>query len=224
MAFLEQLSAKFQELKPQLNSVVEQANKAKQNLVPVFNKCTQQLDTIGKILQVSHNQFFQPTWCESKKTLPLIEPGMHKGGNGSETARKARAGPRLGPGRGIWVRVWMARNGPSEYLNFRFIFPHKQRYLRNKKYSTCNFNFSNIFTINIFLFSFFAKKARKARAGPGKRGPIFILRYAWPSQGREGMKLRSHERPPFFIYKYPTLLLNSIESMLLLDIGQVIGE
>jgi carbonic anhydrase len=60
MAFLEQLSAKFQELKPQLNNVVEQANKAKQNLVPVLNKCTQQLDTLGKILQVNTNRLQSP--------------------------------------------------------------------------------------------------------------------------------------------------------------------
>jgi carbonic anhydrase len=53
MAFLGQLQAKFQEIKTQLPQVVEQANKAKQNLVPVFNKCTQQLDSIGKILQVN---------------------------------------------------------------------------------------------------------------------------------------------------------------------------
>jgi hypothetical protein len=55
MAFLGQLQAKFQEIKtqvPQVGQVLEQANKAKQNLVPVFNKCTQQLDSLGKILQV----------------------------------------------------------------------------------------------------------------------------------------------------------------------------
>lgn len=52
MAFFNQFSAKFQELKTQLPQVIEQANKAKQNLVPVFNKCTQQLDNLGKILQV----------------------------------------------------------------------------------------------------------------------------------------------------------------------------
>jgi len=60
MAFLGQLSAKFQELKPQINSVVEQANKAKQNLVPVLNKCTQQLDTLGKILQVNSSRQQSP--------------------------------------------------------------------------------------------------------------------------------------------------------------------
>ncbi|KAH7727687.1 Eukaryotic-type carbonic anhydrase family protein [Aphelenchoides avenae] len=56
MAFLGQLQAKFQEIKtqvPQVGQVLEQANKAKQNLVPVFNKCTQQLDSLGKILQVN---------------------------------------------------------------------------------------------------------------------------------------------------------------------------
>lgn len=52
MAFLNQISAKIQEIKGQLPQVIEQANKAKQNLVPVFNKCTQQLDNLGKILQV----------------------------------------------------------------------------------------------------------------------------------------------------------------------------
>uniref|UniRef100_A0A7E4VV08 Carbonic anhydrase n=1 Tax=Panagrellus redivivus TaxID=6233 RepID=A0A7E4VV08_PANRE len=60
MAFLEQLSAKFSELSPKINSVVEQANKAKQNLVPVLNKCTQQLDTLGKILQVNANRQQSP--------------------------------------------------------------------------------------------------------------------------------------------------------------------
>lgn len=54
MAFLGQLTAKFNELKtmPQISEVMERANKAKQNLVPVFNQCTQKLDTLGKILQV----------------------------------------------------------------------------------------------------------------------------------------------------------------------------
>uniref|UniRef100_A0A915ER15 Alpha-carbonic anhydrase domain-containing protein n=1 Tax=Ditylenchus dipsaci TaxID=166011 RepID=A0A915ER15_9BILA len=51
MAFLGQLQAKFNEIKTQLPQVIEQANKAKQNLVPVLNKCTQQLDSLGKILQ-----------------------------------------------------------------------------------------------------------------------------------------------------------------------------
>ena len=60
MAFLSQLSSKFQEIKnTQLPQVLEQANKARQNLMPVINKCTQQLttvghqiDALGKILQV----------------------------------------------------------------------------------------------------------------------------------------------------------------------------
>lgn len=52
MAFISQLTNKLQEIKTQLPQVIEQANKAKQNLVPVFNKCTQQLDNLGKILQV----------------------------------------------------------------------------------------------------------------------------------------------------------------------------
>lgn len=53
MAFLSQLNAKFNEIKDQLPHVVEQANKAKQNLVPVFNRGIQQLDSLGKILQVN---------------------------------------------------------------------------------------------------------------------------------------------------------------------------
>jgi hypothetical protein len=53
MAFLGQLNAKLNELKNQIPQVVEQANKAKQNLVPVFNKGIKQLDTLGKILQVN---------------------------------------------------------------------------------------------------------------------------------------------------------------------------
>lgn len=54
MAFINQLTAKLQEIKIQLPQVIEQANKAKQNLVPVINKCTQQLDNLGKILQVEN--------------------------------------------------------------------------------------------------------------------------------------------------------------------------
>ncbi|KAI6181386.1 Carbonic anhydrase 1 [Aphelenchoides besseyi] len=53
MAFLGQLQAKFNDLKTQIPQVVEQANKAKQNLVPVFNKGREQLGTLGKILQVN---------------------------------------------------------------------------------------------------------------------------------------------------------------------------
>ncbi|CAD5211651.1 unnamed protein product [Bursaphelenchus xylophilus] len=59
MAFLGQLSAKFNEVKTQLplNSVLDNVNKVRQNVVnnPVFNKCTQQLDSLGKILQVNVN-------------------------------------------------------------------------------------------------------------------------------------------------------------------------
>jgi uncharacterized membrane-anchored protein YhcB (DUF1043 family) len=59
MAFLGQIQSKLQEIKtksiPQVNAVLKQANqatnKAKQNLMPVFNKCSQQLDTLTKILQ-----------------------------------------------------------------------------------------------------------------------------------------------------------------------------
>uniref|UniRef100_A0AC35UA91 Alpha-carbonic anhydrase domain-containing protein n=1 Tax=Rhabditophanes sp. KR3021 TaxID=114890 RepID=A0AC35UA91_9BILA len=56
MAFMNQLNsitASIQNLKPNLSQVVEKANQAKQNLVPIFNKCTQQLDAIGKFLPVS---------------------------------------------------------------------------------------------------------------------------------------------------------------------------
>lgn len=53
MAFLGQLSAKLNEIKTQIPQVVEQANRAKQNLIPVFTKGRQQLDTLGKILQVN---------------------------------------------------------------------------------------------------------------------------------------------------------------------------
>lgn len=61
MAFLGQLQTKLQEIKthamPQVSAVLEQANqatnKARQNLMPVLNKCTQQLDTLSKILQAS---------------------------------------------------------------------------------------------------------------------------------------------------------------------------
>nr|CAD2187712.1 unnamed protein product [Meloidogyne enterolobii] len=61
MAFLNQIQTKLQEIKtksmPQVSAVLEQANqatnKAKQNLLPVFNKCTAQLDTLTKILQAN---------------------------------------------------------------------------------------------------------------------------------------------------------------------------
>nr|CAD2173614.1 unnamed protein product [Meloidogyne enterolobii] len=63
MAFLNQIQTKLQEIKtksmPQVSAVLEQANqatsKAKQNLLPVFNKCTQQLDSLTKILQANVN-------------------------------------------------------------------------------------------------------------------------------------------------------------------------
>jgi len=52
-AFLGQISAKFSELKEvtksQLPQVVEQANKAKQNLAPMLSKCSEQLDHLAKI-------------------------------------------------------------------------------------------------------------------------------------------------------------------------------
>jgi hypothetical protein len=60
MAFLGQLQAKFNEVKAQIPQVVEQANKAKQNLVPVFNKATQQLNNLGQILQVNVHQKQSP--------------------------------------------------------------------------------------------------------------------------------------------------------------------
>ncbi|KAL3085015.1 hypothetical protein niasHS_010084 [Heterodera schachtii] len=63
MAFLGQLQSKLQEIKmqamPQVSAVLEQANqatsKARQNLMPMLNKCGQQLDTLGKILQANVN-------------------------------------------------------------------------------------------------------------------------------------------------------------------------
>lgn len=67
MAFLGQLTAKLNEFKPQINEVVERANKAKQNLVPVLNQCTQKLDTLGKILQVNVNPKQSPI-----DLLPII--------------------------------------------------------------------------------------------------------------------------------------------------------
>lgn len=63
MAFLGQLQSKLQEIKtqamPQVSAVLEQANqatnKARKNLMPVLNKCTQQLDALGKVLQANVN-------------------------------------------------------------------------------------------------------------------------------------------------------------------------
>ncbi|KAK0426356.1 hypothetical protein QR680_009665 [Steinernema hermaphroditum] len=59
MAFLGQLqqqmaqvTAQMQALKPHVTQVVEQASKATQGIVPIINKCTQQIDSLGKILPV----------------------------------------------------------------------------------------------------------------------------------------------------------------------------
>lgn len=69
MAFINQISSKIQDIKNnQLPQVIEHANKARQNIMPTINKCSQQvqqtaaavghlgaekLDALGKILQVS---------------------------------------------------------------------------------------------------------------------------------------------------------------------------
>lgn len=56
MAFLGQFTANVQahlnSVKPQLNSVLQSATRARQNLVPMINRASAQLDNIGKILQV----------------------------------------------------------------------------------------------------------------------------------------------------------------------------
>uniref|UniRef100_A0A914Z999 Uncharacterized protein n=1 Tax=Panagrolaimus superbus TaxID=310955 RepID=A0A914Z999_9BILA len=89
MAFLEQLSAKFQELKPQLNNVVEQANKAKQNLVPVLNKCSQQLDTLGKILQVNTSRLQSP--IDILPSITAFDPSLENTVFKHKTLYKAEA-------------------------------------------------------------------------------------------------------------------------------------
>lgn len=69
MAFINQISSKIQDIKNnQLPQVIEHANKARQNIMPTINKCSQQvqqtaaavghlgaekLDALGKILQVN---------------------------------------------------------------------------------------------------------------------------------------------------------------------------
>lgn len=55
MAFLGQLTANVQaqlnSVKPQLNSVLQTASRARDNLAPILNRATAQLDNLGKILQ-----------------------------------------------------------------------------------------------------------------------------------------------------------------------------
>lgn len=57
MAFLSQLTANVQaqlnNVKPQLNSVLQTATRARDNLAPILNRATAQLDNLGKILQVN---------------------------------------------------------------------------------------------------------------------------------------------------------------------------
>ncbi|MFH4982452.1 hypothetical protein AB6A40_009161 [Gnathostoma spinigerum] len=64
MAFFGQLTANVQAqlnlVKPQLNSVLQTATRAKDNLVPMLNKATAQLDSLGKILQVSGDRKQSP--------------------------------------------------------------------------------------------------------------------------------------------------------------------
>ena len=92
MAFLGQLQSKLQEIKtqamPQVSAVLEQANqratKARQNLMPVLSKCSQQLDTLGKILQVKAigretitpaiHPSFRPMLARSSRPSTLCRP------------------------------------------------------------------------------------------------------------------------------------------------------
>lgn len=59
MAFLGQLTANVQaqlnNVKPQLNSALQTATRARDNLVPILNRATAQLDNLGKILQVIYD-------------------------------------------------------------------------------------------------------------------------------------------------------------------------
>lgn len=56
MEFLGQLTANVQaqlnSVKPQLNSFIQTATRARDNLAPILSRASAQLDTIGKMLQV----------------------------------------------------------------------------------------------------------------------------------------------------------------------------
>ncbi|VDN03682.1 unnamed protein product [Thelazia callipaeda] len=64
MAFLGQFTANVQaqlnNMKPQLNSVLQSASRARDNLKPIFNKATAQLDNLGRILQVTSDRKQSP--------------------------------------------------------------------------------------------------------------------------------------------------------------------
>ncbi|EFO23458.2 eukaryotic-type carbonic anhydrase [Loa loa] len=64
MAFLGQLTANVQaqlnNVKPQLNSVLQTATRARDNLAPILNRATAQLDNLGKILQVTGDRKQSP--------------------------------------------------------------------------------------------------------------------------------------------------------------------
>lgn len=93
MAFLGQLQSKLQGIKtqamPQVNAVLEQANqattKARQNLMPVLNKCSQQLDTLGKILQANVSPKQSPIDLVPAITAfdPTLENAVFKWENGT---------------------------------------------------------------------------------------------------------------------------------------------
>lgn len=93
MAFLGQLQSKLQGIKtqamPQVNAVLEQANqattKARQNLMPVLNKCSQQLDTLGKILQANVSPKQSPIDLVPAITAfdPTLENAVFQWANGT---------------------------------------------------------------------------------------------------------------------------------------------
>ncbi|VDK17332.1 unnamed protein product [Anisakis simplex] len=64
MAFLGQLTANVQaqlnSVKPQLNSVLQTATRARENLAPILSRASAQLDSIGKILQVTADRKQSP--------------------------------------------------------------------------------------------------------------------------------------------------------------------
>uniref|UniRef100_A0A0N4ZXZ6 Carbonic anhydrase n=1 Tax=Parastrongyloides trichosuri TaxID=131310 RepID=A0A0N4ZXZ6_PARTI len=55
MSFFNNLTAQLKNLQPNIAQVVEKANQAKQNLAPIINKCTQQIDAISKFLPVPNS-------------------------------------------------------------------------------------------------------------------------------------------------------------------------
>ncbi|OZC12444.1 carbonate dehydratase, eukaryotic-type [Onchocerca flexuosa] len=102
MAFLGQLTANVQaqlnNVRPQLNSVLQTATRARDNLAPILNRATAQLDNLGKMLQVTGDRKQSPidilsTVTAFDSTLKDSEIGINYPVNGE--ARLKNAGDSL---------------------------------------------------------------------------------------------------------------------------------